>query len=129
NARISARMQRLQSDAGIELLIDVAHNPQAARELAHWLDANRPTGRCIAVFGALADKDVAAIAALLDGCIDAWLLAGLDGELARGLDVEQLHQRCADVISQPMHGHSEVLNALDAALAMARAGDRIVAFG
>ncbi|MFO0027414.1 MAG: bifunctional folylpolyglutamate synthase/dihydrofolate synthase, partial [Pseudomonadota bacterium] len=57
-ARCPARLQRVA--VGPEVVVDVAHNPQAARELARWLAAQsaRPT---FAVFGALADKDIEAM--------------------------------------------------------------------
>lgn len=129
NARASARMQRWHSAGGIELLVDVAHNPQAAREMARWLAANPPAGRNLAVFGALADKDVAGVVAALQDAIAVWQIGGLDGELARGLAVAGLHERMdVDATRQVLHS-PDIVTALEAARAMARPGDRIVAFG
>ena len=128
NARAAARLQRFGGP--VELLVDVAHNPQAARVLAEWLDANPPAGRNIAVFGALADKDVTGIVAALRGPIDRWLLAGLDAQSPRGLDSSSLQGRMLDASITAFSGmHPGVEEALRAARTMARPGDRIVAFG
>ncbi len=127
-ARAPARMQRFAGPP--ELIIDVAHNPQASRVLAEWLMSHRSGGRTIAVFGALADKDVEGIVDALQGEIDEWQLAGLDGESARGLDsstlAARLHRR---VGSSAVMLHVNVTGALDAALRSAQPDDRIIAFG
>ena len=44
-----------------QIVVDVGHNPQAARELAAWLNAAPAAGRTLAVFAALGDKDVAGV--------------------------------------------------------------------
>ena len=128
-ARVEARLQRFAGAP--ELVVDVAHNPQAARVLAEWLRLNAVAGRTLAVFGALADKDVAGIVAPLADHIDAWHLAGLAHESPRGLDgstlAEKVRASCADV--EIADTHDDVEPAVAAAVASARAGDRIVAFG
>lgn len=129
DARLPGRLQRSVSETGIELLIDVAHNPQAARQLAQYLSDHPPRGRSIAVFGALVDKDVAAIVAVLDGAFDRWYLGGLDGSTARGLDATTLHGRVAPALSSGVTKHADIADALDAAQASARSGDLVVAFG
>lgn len=128
-ARLSARMQRSMSESGVELLIDVAHNPQAARQLAHYLIDNPPRGRSVAVFGALADKDVPAIVAALDGAFDHWHLGGLDSANARGLDATALRERISADLSRDVTTHDDIAAALHAAQSSARSGDLIVAFG
>ncbi|MEO6076800.1 MAG: bifunctional tetrahydrofolate synthase/dihydrofolate synthase [Dokdonella sp.] len=128
-ARLPGRLQRSVSETGIQLLIDVAHNPQAARQLAQYLFEHPTGGRSIAVFGALADKDVSAIVAVLDGAFDHWCLGGLDGTNTRGLDVMALRERVAPLLSSDMTTHVDIAAALDAAQASARHGDLIVAFG
>ncbi len=125
-ARAPARLQRLQKSGAPELVIDVGHNPQAAQVLAQWLAAHPPHGRNLAVFGALADKDVAGIAAPLAMHIAQWHLCGLDAASSRGLSAAQLRER---VPSLSGVSHSSVDAALDAAGAQAGAGDRALAFG
>ncbi|MGB4858542.1 MAG: bifunctional tetrahydrofolate synthase/dihydrofolate synthase [Dokdonella sp.] len=129
DASLPGRLQRSVSESGIELLIDVAHNLQAAQQLAQYLLDNPPRGRSIAVFGALADKDVPAIVAVLDGAFDHWHLGGLDRANARGLDATALHERVASVPSRDVTTHPDISAALAAAQASARSGDLIVAFG
>ena len=128
-ARIGARLQRFAGEP--ELIVDVAHNPQAARALAGWLRVTPGTGRTLAVFGALGDKDVDGIVAALAGLIDAWYPAGLDRESPRGLGAEVLHARlvAAVVGASVTDAHAGVAEALAAAQGAARPGDRVLAFG
>ena len=124
-ARVGARLQRFASAP--ELVVDVAHNPQAARVLARWLAAHPARGRTIAVFGALGDKDVRGIVEPLAVAIDAWHLAGLVKDSPRGLRSGALGElvRGVDVAGV----HDDAASALEAAFDGAGAGDRVVAFG
>ena len=126
-AVVAGRLQRIDVD-GVELVLDVGHNPQAARALAEWLATAPATGRTHAVFAALADKDVAAIVDVLDEQVDAWHLAGLDAG-ARSQPVDALLARLAGTRAAGGEPHPDVANALDGALAAAVPGDRILVFG
>jgi dihydrofolate synthase/folylpolyglutamate synthase len=130
-ARIPARLQRLHKDGAPEFVVDVGHNPQAARVLAQWLAAHPPRGRNIAVFGALSDKDVAGIVAPFLPHIGHWHLCGLDADSPRGLGAARLRERMPAAATDE---HGSVDAALDAALEQAASeqgtvGDRILAFG
>ena len=125
-ARVPARLQRLQKHDAPDLVIDVGHNPQAARVLAQWLAAHPPRGRNIAVFGALSDKDVGGIVAPLVPRIARWHLCGLDADSPRGLNAAQLRERMPLATTVE---YSRVDAALDAALEQAAVDDRILAFG
>jgi dihydrofolate synthase/folylpolyglutamate synthase len=125
DAHVSARLQRLRKPGSAELVIDVAHNPQAARTLAHWLAQN--PSRTFAVFGALSDKDVGGIVAPLSAHVAAWLLGGLAAETPRGLTAADLSARITP--AAPVEEHANVGVALDAAAARAGSSDRILAFG
>jgi len=72
-----------------QLILDVAHNPHAARSLAQNL-ANLPPARTFAVFAMLKDKDMAGVVAALDAQIDVWLVAGIDAP--RGATAAELAQ-------------------------------------
>jgi dihydrofolate synthase/folylpolyglutamate synthase len=128
NARVAGRLQRFERDR-VEVLVDVGHNPQAARELARWLDAAPGAPRTFAVFAALGDKDLAGIVAPLAGRIDRWFLAGLEGAGGRGLAVGEFAKRLAGTAAAGGEAHASVAAALAAALAEAGAGDRVLAFG
>ncbi len=131
SARLAARLQRIVHPGAAEVIVDVAHNPQAAGVLSSWLEQNPIAGRTFAVFGALADKDVGGIVAPLSLRIDRWHLAGLDAMSPRGLSVDDLRTRVAGAAasSAAIVTHANPRDALAAAQQQAVAGDRIVAFG
>jgi len=127
-ARLPGRMQVIAGP--VEIVLDVAHNPQAAQQLADWLRTNRAAGATIAVFAALADKDVANEVAALMGQIDLWHLAGLTGVGIRGQSVEALWQKVGALLSRSLtQRHGAVADALAEARRTAQPGDRIVVFG
>jgi dihydrofolate synthase / folylpolyglutamate synthase len=128
SARAPARMQRIAGP--VEILIDVAHNPQATQQLARWLMLNRPNGATQAVFAALSDKDVPNMAAGLLGCIDVWRLAGLPDAGSRAQDIDQLWRQLSGLLSRTLSSrHETVADAFAMARQQARPGDRIVVFG
>ncbi|MEH6566074.1 MAG: bifunctional tetrahydrofolate synthase/dihydrofolate synthase [Halopseudomonas sp.] len=63
------------------LYLDVGHNPHAAQFMAKALSL-RPAAR-VAVFGLLADKDLAGVHMPLKRLFDAWYLAPLDSPRSR----------------------------------------------
>ena len=122
-----ARLQSLGGDP--ELFVDVGHNPQAARALADWLDS-RPATTVHAVYGALSDKDVAGVIGALGTRVAHWHLAGLERDTPRGLPVEVLAGHLRQVLPQaPFEAYDDVAQALAGALAAARPGQRVLAFG
>jgi dihydrofolate synthase/folylpolyglutamate synthase len=125
-AHLEGRFQSM-SVAGVEWILDVAHNPDAARVLAANLAARPVAGRTLAVCGILADKDAGGVAAELDGCVDEWWMATTLG--ARGADAAALAGRMAPHLRTPVHIAADIEGGCAAALAAARAGDRIVVFG
>lgn len=64
-----------------EIILDAAHNPPAAQELARRL-APLAGRRIVALAGFLADKDVAGIFAHLDTVVDRWVLTEVHNERA-----------------------------------------------
>ncbi len=130
--RVPARLQSLGGDP--LLMVDVGHNPQAARALADWLDSRSPAdgarSRVHAVYGALADKDVAGVIAALGDRVAHWHLAGLDRVSPRGLPAELLARTLQRALPKALFDvHPEVAPALAAARQAARSGDCILAFG
>ena len=108
-------------------ILDVAHNPDAARVLGENLRSSRVAGRTLAVCGILADKDALAIAAEIRNCFDAWWLVSIDG--ARGSSAAELATRIAGEVSGPLQMTDDVATACAAAAAAASPLDRIVVFG
>lgn len=127
-AQLPGRLQRFEFD-GVEIRVDVGHNPQAARELAAWLRAHRVEGRTLAVFAALADKDVVPVVEAFDGLVDAWYLAGIDDAGTRNQDAGALAAKLAATGASAGERHATVGRALLAALAQAHADDRVLVFG
>ncbi|HJS37734.1 MAG TPA: bifunctional tetrahydrofolate synthase/dihydrofolate synthase, partial [Burkholderiales bacterium] len=63
-----------------QVILDVAHNPQAARTLAENLGTAGFAPETIAVFGVLRDKDVAGIVRAVAPRITRWHVGSLPGE-------------------------------------------------
>ena len=127
-ARAPGRLQQIA--VAPQVIVDVAHNPQAAHELARWLDANPVRGNTHAVFGALSDKDVAGVVRALHPHISRWDLAGLEHDSPRGLPVAEFASRVRVAAPHATIGeHIDVATALCAARAAANADDRIIVFG
>ncbi|MEW6645599.1 MAG: bifunctional tetrahydrofolate synthase/dihydrofolate synthase [Pseudomonadota bacterium] len=110
-------------------ILDVAHNPQAAAELAANLAAMPCAGRTLAVVGMLADKDMAGALGQLRDAIDHWYAAAL--QVPRGATTAQLTAAlaAAGAGAERVTACGDVAAALAQAQAAARAGDRIVVFG
>ncbi len=125
--RVPGRLQQLGGDPAV--IVDVGHNPQAARALAQWLD-DQPDAPVHAVYGALADKDVAGVMAALGHRVTHWHLGGLEQDTPRGMPVGALaavlHETLPDAVSD---AHPDIATALAAAQATAGSGGRILAFG
>lgn len=128
-ARVAGRLQRIERD-GVELVLDVGHNPQALGQVTAWLARHPVPGRTLAVFAALGDKDIAALAAPLAPVVSAWWLAGLDADTPRGLDADGLAGRLSGVPGlADVRLAGNVVAALDAALGEATMGDRVLVYG
>ena len=125
-ARVAARLQPFER-GGVGIVVDVAHNPQAAHALGDWLRAAPAGGATIAVFAALVDKDAAGIAQALAPEVAHWHLAGLEG--ARGQDAQALRTRLPARVAEAATLHADVGAALTAALAAAVPGDRVLVLG
>jgi dihydrofolate synthase/folylpolyglutamate synthase len=125
-AQLPGRLQRVMH-GDVAIIIDVAHNPQAARELAAWCGQVPASGRTLGVFAALGDKDAAGIVDAMAAAVDVWYLGGLDGP--RGLSVADFAARLQATAAAHGEKFATVEGALDAALAQARAGDRVLVFG
>jgi dihydrofolate synthase / folylpolyglutamate synthase len=127
-ASLPGRLQRFRQ-GDVEVVVDVGHNPQAARELNAWLQAQPGEAETRAVYAALSDKDVAGVVGAFEDSIRHWYLAGLEGAGARGQDAEALAARLAGTAAADGQRHTHVRQALQAAVAASRPGDRVLVFG
>ena len=126
SAQVPGRFQRVFTAP--DVILDVAHNPEAARALAATLHANPVSGRTLAVVGMLADKDADAVFSALAGEIDGWWICTPDSP--RALEAAALAAILAPHAGEaPVSVRQDVITALDAARNAAREGDRIIVFG
>ena len=112
------------------LVLDVAHNPHSVAALAENLDAMGFYPCTHAVFGAMADKDVAPMLARVGPLVDRWYFTDLPTARAATGDVLQAKWQASntrkDVTS---NAYKTPESALQAAIAAADPADRIVVFG
>jgi dihydrofolate synthase/folylpolyglutamate synthase len=123
---LPARFQVFQG--AVPVIVDVAHNPQAARELAANLQRFACQGRVHAVAGLLADKDARQVVAAVAPEIASWHLAQLPGP--RGASLTELTALVTELATgSSVAGYPNPKSALIGALQCARNGDCILAFG
>ena len=110
------------------LILDVAHNPHAARSLAQNLASLPPSPRTYAVFAMLRDKDMAGVARALKDQVDIWLVAGISAP--RGASAAELAQVLhAEGVKGVILTFATATDALQHACKEASENDRIAAFG
>lgn len=125
------------------VVLDVAHNPQAAGVLAANLDQMGFFPNTFAVMGMLADKDARAVFERLISRVDHWLLASLDGpdagprarsaddlaSILRALQSTLPEGGRSGLGPAPIETHGSPSQALSRAVELAEASDRIVVLG
>ncbi len=111
-------------------MLDVAHNPHAVAALTANLDAMGFFPTTHAVFGAMADKDLAPMLAKVGPVIDRWYFTDLPSPRA-ATGAALLAQWQAQNTRKDTLGtvYASPQQALDAAVAAAGPTDRIVVFG
>lgn len=108
-------------------VLDVGHNPHAARALADSLKRLAFASKRIAVFSMLSDKDLPSVVDLLKDEFDEWLVAGLD--MPRGRSADDIASELEGMGIKGVSRFASVPEAWDAALSRASENDRIVVFG
>ncbi|WP_150539675.1 bifunctional tetrahydrofolate synthase/dihydrofolate synthase [Actinobacillus vicugnae] len=112
-----------------QVIIDVGHNPHAAKYLAERLRSlKQPNQKIYSVFSALVDKDLSGIVTPLAEVIDEWHCAGLDGY--RGQSGEAVYQKLAKVLPNSTACYYQTIPEATAALfAKATSKDMVLIFG
>ena len=112
------------------LVLDVAHNPHAVAALVANLDVMGYYPCTHAVFGAMADKDLAPMLARIGPLVDRWYFTDLPTpRAASAAQLQSCWQSCASGRDVPVSTHADPQQALQAAIAAADPADRIVVFG
>ncbi len=123
---LAARFQVLPGRPTV--ILDVAHNPQAAAALATNLGNMQKHGKTIAVFAMLNDKDVGGVIRALQPCIDQWLIADL--RQPRGAQAERLSDELIEAgVTSNVIRFAQPSDAYQRALELAGDDDRIIVFG
>lgn len=129
DTRVTGRLDRRALNwqgKSLTLLLDVGHNPHAADYLAQRLQRQSQSIRRHAVFGLLADKDLAGVVAPLLTVFADWAVAPL--VTGRSRPVEQL-QAHLQTQGATVSAWASVGEALRAQCEQAGEGDEIVLFG
>lgn len=108
-------------------VLDVGHNPHAARALRQSLIALPFAQKRIAVFSILADKDIDGVLSCLKDQFDEWYIAPL--HIPRGMNNAQLNEKLTQHQIAHIKSFENVADACQAALSAATENDRIVVFG
>jgi dihydrofolate synthase/folylpolyglutamate synthase len=112
------------------LVLDVAHNPHSVAALTANLDAMGFFPTTHAVFGAMADKDLAPMLAKVGPLVDRWYFTDLPlPRAARAPDLQQIWHGQNARTDTASSVHTEPMQALSAAIAAADPADRIIVFG
>ncbi len=127
NLSINGRFQIIPGD--VTVILDVAHNPEAAKELAANLGNMQGQGRNLALFSALSDKDIEHIAAPLAGIIDRWYIGRVDADRAAGLNQLSDCIIAAGVDESSIERYESMSQALVKAMADADTHDKLIIFG
>ena len=109
------------------VILDVAHNPQAARALAASLAAMGGGGRVLAVFAMLRDKDITGVIAAVKSRVAHWFITGLEGP--RGAGAGELRLALAANAVSAVTECRDVAAAYTQACDIATENDRILVFG
>ena len=111
-------------------VLDVAHNPHTTAALAAHLYAMGFYPATHAVFGAMADKDLAPMLEKISPIVDRWYFTDLPTPRAESAANLETKWRAAETRKDVRAStHANVQDAFEAAKAAAGPADRIVVFG
>ncbi|WP_448564550.1 bifunctional tetrahydrofolate synthase/dihydrofolate synthase [Thalassotalea ganghwensis] len=110
---------------GCDIVLDVGHNPLAARYLRDYISAYQHR-RILAVVGMLADKDIKSTLNELVDCVDHWYIGSLD--TARGATSEYISQQMPQ-LAPCSNYFDNVEDAFKMAQKQAKETDIILVFG
>jgi dihydrofolate synthase/folylpolyglutamate synthase len=126
NTDVAGRFQVLPGRPIV--ILDVAHNPHAARGLAENLQRMGLFRETVAVFGMLKDKDIPGVVAAVKSHVTRWLVA--DIRERRGASAAQLREALATVgVTAEIAAFEDVGAAFREACRTSTANDRILVFG
>ncbi len=123
---LTGRQQAVQS-AGVNWLLDVAHNPAGAAALAETLASQRATGKLWAIAGALDDKDASGIASALNDVVDHWI--AVTARSPRAVPADELARQIANACGRPCRISESIADAMEFARRNVSDNDTILVTG
>jgi dihydrofolate synthase / folylpolyglutamate synthase len=125
-AKLNGRFQYIAGE--IPVLLDVAHNPQAAETLFSYLQDHNQGGRIHAIFAMMKDKDIPGVLSIMKAIVHAWYLCPLKNPRATPeVTMQEYFQRLA--IANLNSGFRDFEEAYTTARLQALPGDMILIFG
>ncbi len=110
-ASLPGRFQ--QVDRGYPLVLDVAHNPHAAKRLAAQINLRFAGQKVHLVLAMLADKNYREVVDVFQQLKPCWYVAGIEEE--RGLDGKILYNYLHDSGASEVHCYTSIAEAFNAA--------------
>ncbi len=126
NTYLPGRLQQLRY-AGMDIVMDVAHNVAGAQYLATYLRNNQVKGRTIAIFAVMSDKEFVGIVKAIEPELDVWLLPGLSNE--RAVSPQLLLDKIEQKSGMESQTCVNIEQAFERAGPIYQQGDRVVVFG
>jgi dihydrofolate synthase / folylpolyglutamate synthase len=124
--QLAGRVQRLTG--GVEQVLDVSHNAQAAMALVDALRILPLAGKTHAVLGMMRDKDTESFVRALDSQVSCWYPVGLAAE--RASPAEQLAAKVVTLAGEArVSACRTVADAVQLLKDQVRPGDRILVCG
>ncbi|GGP46453.1 bifunctional folylpolyglutamate synthase/dihydrofolate synthase [Shewanella algicola] len=124
NAKLAGRLEQVNQQPIV--LLDVAHNPHAARYLANQLQVYQGK-RVVAVCGMLKDKDIKAVIETLAPHISQWNLVSLDNP--RGASAQLLYDALPQASQQNAQLYQDMSSAWHGVQKDINEDDVVIVFG
>jgi len=125
NANLPGRYQRLEQP--VPMLLDVAHNPEAAAYLVERLKEENNSGRTFALLGMLSDKDSDEVLSIMQPVIDEWAVCDLD--TPRAIAAEALQGKLAELGDTPVNTYANAAAAMSELVNRVEKDDLLIVFG
>jgi dihydrofolate synthase/folylpolyglutamate synthase len=123
NVNLQGRFQLIKGDP--EVLLDVSHNPQAAKTLVEYLQHEFKNTPVHAVFTMMGDKDLPGVIELIQPCIKHWYISPLDNpRTSTGADLKKAFSLCHN--TQVSYGFTDFLAAFNTAKTQAQADKGLI---
>ncbi|MFT4518575.1 MAG: dihydrofolate synthase/folylpolyglutamate synthase [Halioglobus sp.] len=124
---VPGRRQRL-CIAGVNYVLDVAHNPASIDKLLEYLDISYCKGKTISVFSIMSDKDAPSMIKALAGRFDGWFLAE-QPDNPRAAKAAYLAELLSEAAQDMISISKNLRQAFRRAQSVAAQGDTVVVFG